>query len=104
MPPALLLVILYLCLSINVYLESSVHGQFDLGYGIIGPTEVRILLALLNTALFVAMAWGGVSAATLARVANGVVIVVCLGLGYAVAARFRINLIRLSRLEPPRRL
>jgi phosphatidylglycerophosphate synthase len=56
MPLALLLVILYLCLSINVYLESSVHGQFDLGYGIVGPTEVRILLALL-TRLFVAAAW-----------------------------------------------
>lgn len=104
MPLALLLVILYLCLSINVYLESSVHGQFDLGYGIVGPTEARILLALLNTALFVAAAWSGARVAILARVANGVVIAVCAGLAYALAARFRINLIRLSRLEPPRRL
>jgi len=102
MPLALLLVILYLCLSINVYLESSVHGQFDLGFGLVGPTEVRILLALLNTALFAA-AWTGTGDAAIARVANAVVIVVCGGLAYALAARFRINLIRLARLEPPRR-
>ena len=103
MPLALLLVILYLSLSINVYLESSVHGQFDLGFGLVGPTEVRILLALLNAALFAAAAWTGTGDAAIARVANAVVIVLCGGLAYALAARFRINLIRLARLEPPRR-
>ena len=103
MPLAMLLVILYLCLSINVYLESSVHGQFDLGFGIVGPTEVRVLQALLNTALFAAVVWTGASEAAVARVANWVVIVVCGGLAFALVARFRINLIRLSRLEPPRR-
>ncbi len=103
MPLALLLVILYLCLSINVYLESSVHGQFDLGFGIVGPTEVRLLQALLNTVLFAVVMWTGASEAAIARVANGVVVVVCGGLLFAVVARFRINLIRLARLEPPRR-
>ena len=103
MPLAMLLVILYLCLSINVYLESSVHGQFDLGFGIVGPTEVRLLQALLNTVLFVVVMWTGASAAAIARVANGVVVVVCGGLLFALVARFRINLIRLGRLEPPRR-
>jgi len=104
MPLAMLLVILYLCLSINVYLESSVHGQFDLGFGIVGPTEVRVLQALLNTALFAVVTWTGASQAAIARVANGVVIAVCGGLAFALVARFRINLIRLSRIEPPRRL
>lgn len=104
MPLAMLLVILYLCLSINVYLESSVHGQFDLGFGIVGPTEVRLLQALLNTVLFAVVMWTGASGAAIARVANGVVVVVCGGLLFALVARFRINLIRLSRLEPPRRL
>lgn len=103
MPLAMLLVILYLCLSINVYLESSVHGQFDLGFGIVGPTEVRLLQALLNTVLFAVVMWTGASAAAIARVANGVVVVVCGGLLFALVARFRINLIRLGRLEPPRR-
>ena len=104
MPLAMLLVILYLCLSINVYLESSVHGQFDLGFGIVGPTEVRLLQALLNTVLFAVVTWTAASEAAIARVANGVVVVVCGGLLFALVARFRINLIRLSRLEPPRRL
>ncbi len=103
LPAAMLLVILYLCLSINVYLESSVHGEFDLGFGIVGPTEVRILMALVNTGLFAGLAWAGLSAPTVARVATVVVLVVSGGLLYALAARFRINLIRLSRLEPPRR-
>jgi phosphatidylglycerophosphate synthase len=103
LPLAMVLVILYLCLSINVYLESSVHGQFDLGFGIVGPTEVRLLQALLNTVLFAVVVWTGASAAAIARVANGVVVVVCGGLAFALVSRFRINLIRLSRIEPPRR-
>jgi hypothetical protein len=37
-------------------------------------------------------------------VANVVFVLVCAGLAYALVARFRINLIRLSRLEPPRRM
>ncbi len=45
----LAIVIGYLVLSINVYLETLVVQQFRLGYGIVGPTEVRILLILLNT-------------------------------------------------------
>ncbi|MCA9728840.1 MAG: CDP-alcohol phosphatidyltransferase family protein [Candidatus Eisenbacteria bacterium] len=43
------IVIGYLVLSINVYLETIVRGQFRFGYGVIGPTEARILLILLNT-------------------------------------------------------
>lgn len=42
------IVIAYLVLSINVYLETLVVAQFRFGYGILGPTEVRILLILLN--------------------------------------------------------
>jgi archaetidylinositol phosphate synthase len=46
-----LLVVAYLVLSINVYLESQAFGRFSIGYGLIGPTEVRLLLIALNTAL-----------------------------------------------------
>src|SRR3989441_1488388 len=46
---ALGLVVVYLALSINVYLESSVFGVFKISYGHIGPTEVRLLLIALNT-------------------------------------------------------
>ena len=46
-----LIVVAYLILSINVYLESYALGRFSLGYGYLGPTEIRLILILLNTAL-----------------------------------------------------
>ncbi|MFL5895227.1 MAG: CDP-alcohol phosphatidyltransferase family protein [Thermoleophilaceae bacterium] len=46
-----LIVVAYLMLSINVYLESQAFGRFSIGYGKVGPTEVRVLLIALNTAL-----------------------------------------------------
>src|SRR4051794_4503380 len=45
------IVVGYLILSINVYLESMAFGRFRLGYGFLGPTEIRAVLFLLNTAL-----------------------------------------------------
>ena len=53
---ATLVVVAYLILSINVYLESYALGRFSLGYGHLGPTEIRLILILLNTAL--ALGWG----------------------------------------------
>jgi len=45
----LVLVIAYLALSINSYLETQALGRFSLGYGRLGPTEARIaLMALLG--------------------------------------------------------
>jgi phosphatidylglycerophosphate synthase len=41
--------IAYLLLSVNVYLETHVFGEFKLGHGIVGPTEARVLLIALNT-------------------------------------------------------
>ncbi|HEX8648483.1 MAG TPA: CDP-alcohol phosphatidyltransferase family protein, partial [Thermoleophilaceae bacterium] len=46
-----LIVVAYLTLSINVYLESQAFGRFSIGYGFVGPTEVRVILIALNTAL-----------------------------------------------------
>jgi phosphatidylglycerophosphate synthase len=46
-----LVVVAYLMLSINVYLESYALGRFSIGYGLIGPTELRLVLIALNTAL-----------------------------------------------------
>lgn len=51
-----LIVVGYLILSINVYLESFAFGRFNIGYGFIGPTEVRLILIAINTA--VALGWG----------------------------------------------
>ena len=47
----LAIVIAYLALSINTYLETHVFGVFSLGYGRFGPTEARVGLIALNTAL-----------------------------------------------------
>ena len=45
----LVLVIAYLALSINSYLETQALGRFSLGYGRLGPTEARLaLIALLS--------------------------------------------------------
>ena len=44
----LAIVIAYLILSINVYLETHVFGKFRYGYGVTGPTEARIILFGLN--------------------------------------------------------
>lgn len=46
-----LIVVAYLILSINVYLESFAFSRFSIGYGKIGPTEIRLILIALNTAL-----------------------------------------------------
>jgi len=46
-----LVVVAYLMLSINVYLESYALGRFGIGYGLIGPTGLRLILIALNTAL-----------------------------------------------------
>jgi phosphatidylglycerophosphate synthase len=48
---ALVIVIAYLALSINTYLETQVFGVFSLGYGRFGPTEARVGLIALNLAL-----------------------------------------------------
>jgi len=54
----LVIVISYLVLSINTYLETYAFGVFTLGYGRVGPTEVRILLIGLNTLLALGVGLG----------------------------------------------
>jgi phosphatidylglycerophosphate synthase len=98
---ALGLVVLYLLLSINVYLETSVFGSFRLGYSRIGPTEARLILIAANTVLALSRevpAWP----APLTP-ANGVVAVVLAGMLALIVARFARNIARLARLEPQQR-
>jgi phosphatidylglycerophosphate synthase len=47
----LVIVIAYLVLSINTYLETQAFGVFSLGYGRVGPTEARLALVALNTVM-----------------------------------------------------
>jgi archaetidylinositol phosphate synthase len=54
----LVIVIAYLVLSINVYLETYAFGVFTLGYGRVGPTEVRLALIGLNTLIALGVGLG----------------------------------------------
>ena len=99
---ALGLVVAYLALSINVYLESTVFGVFRLAYGKIGPTEVRIILVLLNTAVLVYEATTATRSLALARFANWGMTAVLVGMVAVLVARFARNVYRLAKLEPQR--
>lgn len=97
----LIVVIAYLILSINTYLETHVFGVFTLGYGYVGPTEARLALFVLNG--FLAAGVGlGVTVGDL-----GLGPFDFLGLGaagvmtVALVARAAGNLARLAEQEPP---
>ena len=49
---ACLALIGYLLMSILVYIQTYVSGIFQLSYGKFGPTEIRVILILLNTTMF----------------------------------------------------
>lgn len=100
---ALAVVVVYLMMSINVYLETYVFGEFSFSYGRLGPTEARLILIVLNT---VALLWrpvlfeiGGlpVTGFDIAGTAAAAVMLVML-LGRVLG-----NLRTLGRLEPPGR-
>ena len=99
----LAIVVAYLLLSINVYLETHVFEEFRFSYGNLGPTEVRVVLIALNT---IALTLGalpftllGVGATVfdvfgLAAVATMVLMLLARALG---------NLRALALQEPPNR-
>ena len=87
---ALGVVLAYLVLSINVYLETAVFGAFRLGYGRVGPTEVRLLLVLAM----------GLST-LIAGLADLMFAGALVGMVGMLAVRFATNLRALGRLEPP---
>lgn len=99
----LAIVIGYYILSINVYLETHVFGQFRYGYGIMGPTEARLVLIGLNV---FAWATGALPFTTLGVGATlfdifgiaGVLLMMAM-----LSRRVLRNLGGLARLEPARR-
>ena len=96
----LVIVVAYLILSINTYLETHAFGVFALGYGGVGPTEVRLVLIALNTLLALGVGLG-FSVGDL-----GLTVLDLIGLGIAgvmitaLVARAARNLRRLAELEP----
>jgi archaetidylinositol phosphate synthase len=93
----------YLLLSINVYLETHVFDAFRFSYGNLGPTEVRLILIVLNT---IAVTIGPLPfgilgfGATVFDIAGLAAALAMLGMLLLRAIR---NLRTLARLEPPRR-
>jgi archaetidylinositol phosphate synthase len=96
----LVIVVAYLVLSINTYLETHAFGVFSLGYGRLGPTEARLGLIVLNTLLALGVGLGfhvaGLGLTVLDLVGLGIAAAMLAGL-VARAAR---NLRRLAELEP----
>jgi phosphatidylglycerophosphate synthase len=89
----LLVVIAYLVLSINTYLETQALGVFSLGYGRVGPTEARIALIALNTAMALGVPLHftlvGVGLSVLDAVALGAVAAMLVALGVRAARNLR---------------
>jgi phosphatidylglycerophosphate synthase len=100
---ALLLVLAYLTMSINVYLESAVFGVFKISYGKVGPTEARLLLMLANTVLWLSATRLPQWRNEVVLGANVVVGAAALGMAVLLVVRFGKNLHRLAREEPRKR-
>jgi archaetidylinositol phosphate synthase len=95
----LALVVVYLALSINTYLETNTLGVFSLGYGRLGPTEARLGLIAVNVLLAVGIAptLSGLGLFDLVGLAAAAAMLLALGVR---AAR---NLRELAQREPARR-
>lgn len=93
----------YLILSINVYLETYVFGEFSFSYGKLGPTEVRVLLIILNAFAY----FGGPRQLTLWGYDMTIIDIVggaiAVGMMLMLLGRARSNLRKLAQLEPPGR-
>lgn len=53
---ALMIFVIYLCLTINVSINAHLKSEFKLTYAKLGPTEFRIIVGLL-TSLFIFIPW-----------------------------------------------
>jgi phosphatidylglycerophosphate synthase len=95
-----LIVVAYLVLSINVYLESYALGRFSIGYGKVGPTEMRLLLIALNTALALGLDLRVTIAGTAVTALDLAGIVIATGMIVLLAGRAWRNLRALAEAEP----
>src|SRR4051812_40669389 len=76
----LVIVIVYLVLSINTYLETYALGVFTLGVARVGPTEARLALVVVNTLIVLGVGLGFQVAGL------GVTVLDLVGLGAAALA------------------
>lgn len=99
----LIIVVVYLVLSINVYLEAFAFERFRLGYGLVGPTEGRLALIAVNTLMALGIGIGfevnglGLTALDIVGMALGALMMA------ALAFRAGRNLRELAVAEPSAR-
>jgi archaetidylinositol phosphate synthase len=96
----LVIVVAYLVLSINTYLETQALGVFSLGYGRLGPTEARLALVALNTVLALGLAPAVTIAGLGVTVLDAAGLVLAALMLVAMAVRAARNLRELARREP----
>lgn len=96
----LAIVVAYLVLSINTYLETQALGVFSLGYGRVGPTEARVGLIVVNTLLALGVGLettvAGLGVSVLDVVGLGAVALMLGGLAVRAARNLRV----LAEREP----
>jgi len=99
----LAIVIGYYLMSINVYLETHVFKEFRYGYGVVGPTEARLLLIILNTLAFFSkdLPFTVMNTQMTLFDVGGLIGVITMML--MLSRRVIRNLTNLARLEPARR-
>jgi phosphatidylglycerophosphate synthase len=100
----MVLVIAYLVLSINTLLEKLALGVFRLGYGRLGPTEARLGLVAVNTALALGVPLGfqlgGLGMSAFDALVLGAAAIMALGLALRATATLR----TLAEREPAGRV
>ncbi len=47
----------YLLMSVHVYVRTCVDGVFKISFGTFGPTEMRVIIVLVNIAIMAAEGW-----------------------------------------------
>jgi len=47
----------YLLMSTHVYIRTAVDGVFKISFGTVGPTEMRVIIVLVNIAIMAAEGW-----------------------------------------------
>jgi archaetidylinositol phosphate synthase len=96
----MVLVIAYLVLSINTYLETQALGVFRLGYGRLGPTEARLALIAVNTALALGVPLGFELAGLGVTALDAVVLAAAAAMAAGLAVRAAGTLRVLAAREP----
>lgn len=105
---ALLCLIMYMLLSVLVYVRTYVVGEFQLSYGKLGPTEVRVLAIMLNLFMYfnganpAGLTWNLFGKVTLS-VYDVIVLFVAVLLGTFFFTSWLKQMHQLGEIEPPRK-